>query len=235
MATNGEIISRIANGLKALSKDSHISGRYIINIAKTKAKFLMSQKWDEMSLNKEDDLIKSVPCFRLKRIKSKDCGIVEFRLCDKLMKSCEKLPEVLSGKKGPSILSVMSIDGSLTYRYITPRQYSDIKRRKYKSGSQGYFYIKDEYLYLPDSLNEIVDLELITTDKDEADCVSECTESGDIETGCKSKLESEFVCPDRFLDLVIKDTIQEIATFYRTSQEDENPNLDEYQKTKTVK
>lgn len=235
MVTNGEIISRIANGLKALTKDSYISGRYIVNIARTKAKFLMSQKWDELSLNKEDDIIKSVPCFRLQRIKSKDCGIVEFRLCDKLMKSCCKLPEVISGKKGPSILSVLSVDGGLSYRYITPRQYSDIKRRKYKSGSQGYFYIKDDYLYLPDSLNEVVDMELITTDKDEADSVSECIDSSDIETGCKSKLESDFVCPDRFLELVIRDTIQEVGNFYRTSTKDENPNLDEHQKTKTAK
>lgn len=234
MATNGEIISRVANGLKALTKDSYISGRYIIGIAKTKAKFLMSQKWDEMTLNREDDLIKSIPCFRLQRVKAKDCGIVEFRLCDKLMKSCEKLPELLSGKKGPSILSVVSVDGSITYMYITPRLFSDIKRKKYRRKSQGYFYIKDGYLYLPDSLNEVVDLEVITLDKDDADCVSECTDSSDIESGCSSKLESEFVSPDRFLDLVVKDTIAEIANFYRTSQEDENPNLDEHQKTKTV-
>lgn len=234
MVTNAEVISRVANGLKALTKDSYISGQYIIGIAKTKAKFLMSQKWDEMTLNKEDNLITTIPCLRLKRIKSKDCGIVEFKLCDKLMKSCEKLPELLSGKNGPSVLSVLSIDGSISYRYITPRLYSDLKRRKYRKGGHGYFYIKDGYLYIPDSLNELVDMEVILLDKDEADVVSECIDSDDIESGCKSKLDAEFVCPDRFLDLVIKDTIQEIGNFYRTSVEDENPNLDENQKTKTV-
>jgi hypothetical protein len=236
MATNGEIISRVANGLKALVKDSHISGRYIINIAQTKAKFLMSQKLDEMTLNKEDSLIKTIPCFRLERVKSKDCGIVEFRLCDQLMRSCKELPELLSGKNGPSVLSVLSVDGSVSYRYITPRAYADLKRRKYKKkGGHGYFYIQDKHLYLVDSLNELVDLEVIPLDKDEADVASDCTDSSDIESGCASKLDSDFVCPDRFLDLVIKDTIAEIGNFYRTSVEDENPNLDENQKTKTVK
>jgi hypothetical protein len=234
MATNGEIISRVSNGLRALTKDSYISGKYIINIARTKAKFLMAQKYDDMSLGKEDGIIKTIPCFRLKRIKSKDCGIVEFRVCDKIMKSCEKVPEVLSGRTGPGIFSVLSIDGGVKYRYITPRMYSDFKRRKYKKSGHGYFYLKDDYLYLVDSLNELVDLELILIDQDEADVVSECTESGDIESGCKSKLDSNFVCPDKLLESVVQDTIGEIANFYRTSVPDENPNLDEHQKTKTV-
>lgn len=231
MVTNGEFVSRIVNGLKALNKDSHISARYIINIGRVKARFLMSQKLDELSLFKEDGIITNVNCFRLKRIKSKDCGIVEFNLCDNIMKSCEKVPEGLFGKIGPSILSVLSVDGSVDYRYITPRRYSYIKKRKYrKSSGNGYYYIKDGYLYLPDSKNELVDLEIIALDKDEADSVSECTQCDT----CKSKLDSEFVCPDRFLELVVKDTIQEVGTFYRTSVEDENPNLDVNQKSQTT-
>lgn len=234
MASNGEIISRIANGLRALAKDSHISGRYIINVARTKAKFLMGQKHDEMSLFKEDGLISHIPCIRLKKVKVKDCGIVEFTLCDKLMQSCEKLPEGIFGKNGAGIFSVLSIDGSINYRYITPRRFSDIKKRKYRLDKAGYFYIKDGYLYLPDSDNELVDIAMIVIDKDEADCISECTDSTGAESGCNSKLDLEFICPDRFLDYVIKDTIQEMAGFYRTSPPDENPNMDENQKTKTV-
>lgn len=231
MVTNGEIISRISNGLRAISKDAQISGRYIIGIAKTKAKFLMAQKLDDGSLFKEDSIITTITCFPMKRIKSKDCGIVEFRLCDHIMKSCHEIPEGIFGKNGMSILSVINIDGSNIYRYITPRIYSDLKKRKYRTGKARYFYIKDGYLYLPDSDNELVDIEMITLDKDEAENVSECSDS---KGRCTSKLDSEFVCPDKLLDVVIRDTIQEIATFYRTSQPDENPNMDEYQKTKTT-
>ena len=194
----------------------------------------MGQKNDEMTLFKEDNLISNIPCFRLKRVKTKDCGIVEFKLCDKLMKSCEKLPEGLSGKNGGGIFSVLNVDGSINYRYITPRRFSDIKKRKYRTGKVGYFYVQDGYLYLPDSENELVDVAMIVIDKDEADCVSECTDSEGAESGCNSKLDLDFICPDKFLDLVIKDTIQEMANFYRTSVVDENPNLDENQKTKTV-
>lgn len=233
MITNGEFVSRVVNGLKALTKDSHVSARYIAHVGKVKAKYLMAQKLDELSLFKEEGLITNINCFRLSRIKSKDCGIVEFTLCDQLMKSTEKIPEGLTGKIGPSIFSVMSVDGSTSYRYITSRRFSDIKRRKYRKGDVGYFYIKDEYLYIPDSLNELVDISMITVDKDEAECVSECTDSSS--KGCASKLDSDFVCPDRFLDLVVGDTIQELGTFYRSSVKDENPNMDENQKSKTEK
>lgn len=233
MITNGEFVSRVVNGLQALTKDMHVSARYIAHVGKVKAKFLMAQKLDELSLFKEEGIITNINCFRLKRVKARDCGIVEFKLCDKLMKSCEKLPEGMFGKIGPSIFSVTSVDGSIDYRYITARRYSDIKKRKYRKEDAGYFYIKDDYLYLPDSLNELVDIAMVTVDKDQAECVSECSESNS--NSCVSKLESEFVCPDRFLDLVVKDTIQEIGTFYRTSVKDENPNMDVNQKTQTVK
>lgn len=233
MITNSEFVSRVVNGMKALTKDAHVSARYIAHIGKVKAKLYMSQKLDEMTLFKEDSIISSVNCFKLEKIKTKDCGIVEFALCDNIMKSCNKLPEGLFGKTGSSIISVMSIDGSKVYRYITPRKFVDIRKRKYRRKDSWFYYIKDEYLYLPDSNNELVDLTMIVVDKDAIETVSSCSDNYQ-KPSCKSKLDSEFVCPDRFLDLVVSATIQEVGTFYRTSIADENPNLDENQKTKTT-
>jgi hypothetical protein len=219
--------------MKALTKDAHISARYIAHIGKVKAKLYMSQKLDEMTLFKEDSVISSVNCFKLEKIKTKDCGIVEFKLCDNIMKSCEKLPEGLFGKNGSSIISVMSIDGSKVYRYITPRKFVDIRKRKYRRKDSWFYYVQDEFLFLPDSNNELVDLTMIVVDKDAIEAVSSCSDNYQ-KPSCKSKLDSEFVCPDRFLDLVVSATIQEVGTFYRTSVADENPNLDENQKTKTT-
>lgn len=233
MVTNSEFVSRVVNGLKALTKDSHVSWRYILNIGKQKALFLMSQKLDEKSLYKEDGLISYIDCFKMERIKSKDCGIVEFRMCDSLMKSCKELPEGFFGKNGASIFSVENVDGSYSYRYITPRQWSRNKKRKYRRKSTRNYFIKDGYLYLPDSQNELVTVGMIMMDKSEAENLSECCDSSS--ASCESKWDQDFVCPDRFIDLVTRETIQEVGSFYRTSVADENPNLDENQKTKTVK
>lgn len=229
--TGNELVTRIVNGLKAITKDNHISKRYILNIAKAKAKFLMAQKLDEGTLFKEEGIISTIECFKMKKVDVKTCDIFEFRLCDNVMKSCEKLPEGLFGKNGAGILDVTNIDGSVSYTYVTPRTYSINKKRHFYSKKIKYYYIKDGYLYLPDSLNELVEIRMFALDKTEVEEACECNQNKD---ACKSKLETEFVCPDRFLDLVIRDTLQEVASIYRTSIQDENPNLDENIKSQTT-
>jgi hypothetical protein len=112
MITNNEFVSRIVNNLKALSKDAHISRRFILGIGRMKSAFLISQKIDEMTMFKEEGLITTVDCFRLESVDVKSCEIFEFRLCQNLMKSVCKIPDGFFGKNGSSIVSVLSIDGT---------------------------------------------------------------------------------------------------------------------------
>lgn len=233
MVTNAEFVSRIVNNLKALSKDAHISRRFILGIGRMKSSFLISQKIDEMSMFKEEALIATISCFRLELIEAKVCDIFEFRLCRNVTKSTCKLPEGFFGKNGAGIVSITSIDGEQVYNYTTPQRYALTLRNKYtRVGKARYYYIKDGYLYLPDSTNELVEIRMFISDKDKAYEACNCGDKKEIK--CTSKWESEFVCPDRFLDLVVKDTLQEVGSFYRTSVADENPNLDENQRSKTT-
>lgn len=229
--TNSEVVSRVVNGIKATSKDGHISRRYILNIAKTKARYLMTQKLDEGTLFREEGIISTVSCFKMKSVEVKNCDIFEFRICSNLMKSCEKIPEGLFGKNGSGILDITNIDGSVSYTYVNPRTFAINKNRKYYSKKIKYYYIKDGFLYLPESKNEIVEIRMFATDKSQVDNVCGCNDKS---SECVSHWDLEFVCSDRLLDSVIRDTIQEVATIYRTSQADENPNLDENQKTQTT-
>jgi hypothetical protein len=228
MISNKEFVSRVVNNLKALNKDQHISKRFILNVGLTKARFLMSQKLDELTMFKEEGIITTIPCVRMHRVTYKECDIFEFKMCKDLMKSEEKLPEGIFGKNGSGIISVSNVEESRLYNYITPNQFLNLQKRKYKKSYQRYYYIKDGYLYLPDSINELVELRMITIDLKRAEEVSSCKECS-----CKSYWDYDFVCPDRFLDLVMRDTLQEIGTIYRGSVEDENPNLDENQKSQT--
>lgn len=229
MTTNNEFVSRVVNNLKAITKDGHISKRFILGIGKVKAKFLISQKLDEMTLFREDSIITSIPCFEMAPIESKHCDVFEFRTCQRVMKSVKKLPEGIFGKNGSGIISVTSVDELKDYTYISPKRFNDLKKRKYTRNTSRYYYIKDGYLYLPDSTNELLEIRMITLDKQEADAVSSCAGCN-----CKSIWEYEFVCPDRFLDLVVKDTLQEIGSIYRSSVEDANPNMEPNQKTTTT-
>lgn len=227
--TKKELVSRIENTLKTLNKDQHISRRFIYHTAKNKAKFLLAQKFDEFSLFTMDSIISEIPCFRLKKVKVKDCDILEFRLCNSLMKSVKKVPELLNGRLGNSVLSVTTVDGTKDFTPINPKKYRISKNRMYSNViKNSFYYIKDGYLYLPDSEVEMVDLEVITLDNDEVSEVSECSED------CVSIWDTQFVCTDKLLEVVIQETLKELLGSYAQIQEDENPNLSVHQKDKTV-
>lgn len=231
MITNRELVSRVVSGARALTKDGAIRWRYVLGIARTKAKFLITQKLDELTLFKEEGIKSTIPCFAMKRVKTKDCGIIEFKLCNWLMKSCCKLPDVLFSKNGPGVLRVTNVDGSETYTYITANEYTRLKKRKYINPKSRYFTVVDGYLYAMESRAELLEVVLIAIDKDLAEAASSCCDDGVV---CRNAWDAEFVCPERFLDLIVQDTISEIANYYRTSVSDANPNLDENQKTQTI-
>jgi hypothetical protein len=222
MRTNGEFVSRVIQGLKALSKDGRISKRYVLFTGRDKANFLMSQKLDEMTLFKEEGIISDIPCVEMQSIDAIYCDIFEFKTCNTLMRSVNKLPEGLFGKNGSSIISVSNVDNSEYYTYQDPRSYASTLKRKYVKKAKGVFYTDGKYLYLPNSTTELVNISMIAIDKTEISNVSTCTEKQD----CTNVWDSDFVCPDRFLDLVVKDTINEVASVWRTSVQDTNPNLD---------
>lgn len=232
MNTNGDFVSRVMGNLKALTKDGHISQRLVLSIGKDKSRFYMSQKLDEMTLFKEKDIVTNIECFRLDKINAKYCDILEFRKCDKIMKSVKKLPEGIYGKNGSGVLNVESVDGGTVYHRIEPRRYKGLKKRKYKTGDKKYYYTKDGYLYLLNTTAELVDLDVITLDEAEAQDVSEC--SDDNTDDCESVWGKKFVCPDRFYDRVVQETERELGNLWMAAPKDTNPNLDENQKQKTT-
>lgn len=229
MITNNEFVSRVVNNLKANTKDGHISKRFILGVGKIKAKFLISQKLDEMTLFREDDIITTIPCFEMRHVEAKSCDVFEFRSCQRVMKSVKKLPEGVFGKNGSGVISVTSVDELKEYTYISPQRFIELSKRKYTRDTSRYYTIKDGYIFLPNSDNELLELRMIALDRKEAEEVSSCAGCN-----CESIWEYSFVCPDRFLDLVLRDTLQEIASIYRTSVEDANPNMEPNQKTATI-
>ena len=147
------------------------------------------------------------------------------------MKSVKKIPEGLFGKNGSGIILVTTADSSQVVDPISPRGFINLQNRKHARNKTNYYTIQNGYLYLPNSEVELVNIDMFALKKEEVEERSECCET---KTVCKSYWKLEFVCPDRFYDLVVKDTLQEVASIYRTSVEDTNPNLDENSKGKTT-
>ena len=73
MKTNAEFVSRIIGDLKGLTKDGRISRRLVLSIGQDKAKFLMSQKLDELTLFREDGIISTITCFEMENVPIIEC------------------------------------------------------------------------------------------------------------------------------------------------------------------
>lgn len=231
MKTNSEFVSRIAGDLKALSKDGRISRRLILSIGQDKARFLMSQKLDEMTLFREDGIISTIACFEMENIPLVECDLVDVANCKSIMKSTKKLPEGLFGKNGSGIIYVSTVDNSKKFEYTNLRRYRDVKNIRFKRNLVNYYTIQNDHLYLLDSEIEMLSIQMIALKKDQVSDTSSCCSS---EEKCASRWNNSFVCPDRFYDLVVRDTLTELGNIFRTSTEDSNPNLDPNQKGKTT-
>ena len=66
--TNSEIVSRIANTLNTLTKDVRRSKRYLLNVARSKASFLIAQKLGEKSLIKEDNIYTQLTALKWRKL-----------------------------------------------------------------------------------------------------------------------------------------------------------------------
>jgi len=224
--TNAEIVSRVRNGLNSISKDDRISRRYILHVAKQKATFLISQKLNDRSLFREDNLYKTVDCFEMEPVDVVRCEILEFRRCKSIMKSKCKLPKLIYSRYGGSLKEVITADGEKEFKPITPSQYRRDKNRL-EGSDYIYYYVKDGYLYLLDTEIELVSLYLISMELDSLE--EGCCCNDNLEE-CKSLWDYEFNVPDKLEEAVVGEAIKEVA-MSKQMPRDENPNSNNNEKS----
>jgi len=224
---NKKLVSRISNSINAINKDARVSKRYILEVATSKAIYLMAQKFRDKSLFREDNILTSIDCFELEQIDKYKCDIVEFKSCNYVMKSVKKVPELVYSRFGSSLKEVTNIDFSLDFRPTTPFKFRRDKRRE-GFGIDKFWYIKDNYLYLPESDVQRVSLLLYTPNEYEAVKTSACEDKK-----CLNPWDFEFKCSSKLMEVVIQETLKEI-TFKLQIPTDENPNMDENIKSKTT-
>lgn len=224
--TNAEIVSRVRNGLNSISKDDRISRRYILHVAKQKATFLISQKLNDRSLFREDNLYKTVDCFEMESVDVIRCEILEFRRCKSIMKSKCKLPKLIYSRYGGSLKEVITADGEKEFKPITPSQYRRDKNRV-EGSDYIYYYVKDGYLYLLDTEIELVSLYLISMELDSLE--EGCCCNDNLEE-CKSLWDYEFNVPDKLEEAVVGEAIKEVA-MSKQMPRDENPNSNNNEKS----
>lgn len=226
MISNADFVSRVVNNGRFLTKDEHISRRHVLNIGIQKVTTFVSQKLLDRTLYREDNLFKYVPCIELERVSKIDCPIVELRRCNNLYRTKNKIEGLLYSRYGSSIISVTNVDDSIVFNPSSISTSVNKSKRMFGHLDNTY-YIKDGHIYIPDEI-ESINVTMITLNNKETDELSSCKEC-DL---CKSVWDYEFMCPDKLLEPVVMQVVQEVVSIYKNHQPDENPNLDQNEKNK---
>lgn len=232
MIKNKEFVTRVINDCGAITKDQHISSRWILFTGRQIAMTYMAQRLGEGLLFKDMNIMTNINCISMMQIKSVDCCFVEFKLCKTLMRSREKIPGLLYGRNGPGILMISNVDNTIIFRPINLKDYQNSKMRRYGNVNKYVYYIDDGYIWIPDTHIEAINARVITLKRREAMALAGCNCDGADE--CISEWDYEFICPDSILDAVIKSVVQEVVSTRIQIPEDANPNMDLNQKTQTT-
>lgn len=229
--TYNEIVSQIQNTLRTLNKDQYIPRRYILSVFKSKAEFLMAQKFHDKSLFRETNLYKWLECVDMIEMDKKLCNKMEIPSCEKAVKSKKKLPKLLWTRYGSTVLMVTNIDHSKEYQVVSLSYYNTIKRKSNFDKFKGKYAIiyPDNTLVIPDSTVKKVNVLMYSLDEKFADS-SDCDKSSLFDTeddggNCNNYWESEIELSDKVSELAIAETLKTVSMRLQV-KEDENPNLD---------
>jgi len=217
---NREIVSRISNQVRMITKDDYVSDRFVLSTAVSIASKFITQKIQSRSIDRDASLYREVSCIEFEPENVFTCNYVEFSSCNKLSKSVKNLGEIglLYTRYGSSIKELYSID-----RQSTSFAESTLYQLRMDSARQGSnyleekFYVLNNHIYVPREI-EALSGNILALDQYELDSISSCEEN------CQSAWEKDFICPDSMLEDVIGYSIQNIVQT-KQIQEDEKPDL----------
>lgn len=227
--TYREIISNIQETLNSTTKDTYIPRRLILSLLKQNIQDFMTKKLNDKSLFREVNIYDWIECIEMVSLDTIKCPIVELQRCNSLMKSKNKLPNLIWSRFGASIVSVTTVDSDREFNIISEKDYSNLKRRRGFEKFKGNYVIigSDNHLYIPDSTIELVNALVYTLDESKYDC-SSCKDND-----CRSYWDNEISIPDKILNPSIASTINNLMIRIQIPK-DENPNLDSNIKSQTV-
>lgn len=215
MQTLRSAVSDINNDLAAVDLDSRFSYRFIASKLKGKIETIFRQDSIDRTIFNLNEIWKPLRCIELEDANEESCSEY-YEYCDCLKKSVKKIPQVFSGKYG-NFIKILSVNRDIEFKQIKPFEYKEIKNREFKSKKIKYYWIEDDYLYLPDCFLEEVKGYGIFKDSQEADLFN-----GDIGP-CYLPLDSVLLAPTYIIDAAKTAVGTELAQINRRIVPDSNP------------
>jgi hypothetical protein len=211
-----EICSDILNDVRSFNLDNRISYRYIIHKLFDKTAIFIRQDAENRKLQKLPNLWTTISCFELEDAPLNECE----SSCDTVLKSVNTLPDTYESNFG-YLIKVYNNDYSKEFLPATPGLYKDLKNRPFPT-KNGYYWIVDKHLYIPDSNIESVTIQVMA--KENAKIITAQS------SPCSKPLDSTFNFPDYIVSLAKTEVLKEISGVTKRIQPDEKPNDNEKDK-----
>ena len=150
MTTRGESISRIRNIFKGVKQDSFLTDRFLYSLISKYAKLYIRRQDNENKIMKFESLFEVIPCLELIEVDKIEACCTGIRTNCKIMRTKEKLPEILEGTYGPLFRGITSIDRSIEVYKTYPKTFTSIANStNYRYNNNKYYWYIDNYLYFP--------------------------------------------------------------------------------------
>ena len=164
MTTIAETVSRVRNVLKGVKQDAFLTDRFIYSLVLKWARVYIKRQDEMNKISRIDSLFQSV-CLDLIEVDRIECGCGSISSDCFFMRTKEKLPKILEAGYGPIIRNVSSVDFSVKVFRTQPSIFQAMyNSTNFKYNKNKYFWILNNYLYLPNVEWEAVRLEAMWDD-----------------------------------------------------------------------
>lgn len=148
--TRAESISRVRNLVKAVKEDPFLTDRFIFALIMKYAKMLIKRQDNENKIMKFQSIFKPIPCVELIEVDKVEACCSGIKSKCTIMRTKDRLPEVLEGSYGPLFRSISSLDRSILVFKTYPATFTSIANSTtYKYNTTKYYWYIDGYLYFP--------------------------------------------------------------------------------------
>lgn len=203
MATSiGDSISRVRNIIKAVKEDAFITDRFLYSLILKYAKMLIRRQDNEGKIMRMQSLFETLPCVELIEVDKIEACCAGIRSNCTVMRTKDKLPDILNGSLGPLFRDITSIDGSVVLFPTYASQYvSMANTTTFKYNKNSYYWFSGGYLYFPNIIWEAIRIEGLW-----ADSINYLKCDGD---ACQPRQDDPVAVPDYLFaeieQLVLKD------------------------------
>lgn len=164
MTTLGEVISRIRSQVKAVSQDAFVTDRYIYSLVLKYAQVLMKREDGSNKLMRFNSVFKILPYVELIEVDKVQAQCTGIKSGCTIMRSKQRLPEIMNGYWGPIIRTVSSIDGSIDVQPTQASIYvSMTKTTTFRYNDSKYYWYLDGYIFIPNVDWDAIQVESIFT------------------------------------------------------------------------